>query len=85
MPLLIIIISFTHDQNRSGSIILSVSVSESRVWTRVKSYGSPGSLCGHSAVRVANSMMIFGGEGKEDYKNELWKFNFGKIIFVVVF
>ena len=48
----------------------------------MKSYGSPGSLCGHSAVRVANSMMIFGGEGKEDYKNELWKFNFGKIIFV---
>ncbi|XP_022090768.1 uncharacterized protein LOC110979356 [Acanthaster planci] len=51
---------------------------ESRQWTRIRGRQSPGFLHGHSAVRVANSMMIFGGEDSEgEYRNELWKFNFG--------
>ena len=56
-----------------------VSVAESRQWTRVKSRQSPGFLHGHSAVRVAGSMMIFGGEDSEgDYRNDLWRFDFGE-------
>lgn len=52
---------------------------ETKEWTRVKTYKNPGVLSFHSAIVVMDSMYIFGGERSNGHHtNELWRYRFSK-------
>ena len=49
-------------------------------WTRIKTLKNPGELCCHSAIVVAESMFLYGGERDEGNAiAELWRYRFGMV------
>ena len=52
----------------------------SRCWHPVRSKPGPGCLHSHSAVKLLNLMVLFGGEKEGQTVNEIWHFHFGECI-----
>ena len=48
--------------------------------TRIRYKQGPPELNGHSAVKVADGMVIYGGESNGALQGDVWKYHFGKII-----
>ena len=48
-----------------------------RQWTRIRYKQGPPELHNHTAVKVANGMLIYGGESNGVMQGEVWQFHFG--------
>lgn len=50
----------------------------SHSWSRIKSRGGPPGLFGHSAIKIGEGMLIFGGEATDgNLQNTMWRFELG--------
>lgn len=51
-----------------------------RTWTKIKPKANkgPGGVHGHTAVKSAGAMILFGGEREGQLLHELWRFHFGE-------
>ncbi len=49
-----------------------------RQWTRIRFKQGPPELQGHSAVKVAGGMVIYGGESGGAAQGDIWAFSFGE-------
>ena len=58
--------------------------SVSRCWHPVRSKPGPGCLHSHSAVKMLNQMLVFGGEKEGQTVNEIWRFHFGKFLYCLL-
>ena len=66
--------------NRDINYLFMISeiFSVSRCWHPVRSKPGPGCLHSHSAVKLHNWMVLFGGEREGQTVNEVWRFHFGE-------
>ena len=53
-------------------------ITEMRTWHKIKCKTGPPELHGHSAGRVGNSMVVYGGEHQGVLQGDVWMFNFSK-------
>ena len=47
-------------------------------WTRIRYKQGPPDLYGHTAVKVADGMVIYGGESNGVLQGDIWKYHFSK-------
>ena len=55
-------------------------VSGMHQWTRIRYKQGPPELQGHSAVKVADGMVVYGGESNGLLQGDIWKYHFGKSV-----
>ena len=57
---------------------LCFSWAGTRQWTRVRYRQGPPELHGHTAVKVADGMVLYGGEAGSGLQADIWKYHFGE-------
>ena len=62
------------------SVIELLRVSGMHQWTRIRYKQGPPELHGHSAVKVADGMVVYGGESNGVLQGDIWKYHFGKVV-----
>ena len=56
----------------------SCAVAATRRWLKMKTNKGPPPMRGHSACRMADTMLVFGGSQGATLYGDLWSFHFGE-------